>query len=89
VTAIHSHIFMHFWANDDAIKLAKGLRAARDKTASMELTCALNWRGRRREVNGVRPLQRTDRPMTIRNRQTAQYEDPDPTFMGDKGPGPT
>ena len=32
VTAIHSHmlteqpriIFMHFWANDDAIKLAKG-----------------------------------------------------------------
>jgi hypothetical protein len=42
VTAIHSHmlteqpriIFMHFWANDDAIKLAKGLRAAIDKTAS-------------------------------------------------------
>ena len=41
VTAIHSHmlseqprlIFMHFWANDDAIKLAKGLRAALDKTA--------------------------------------------------------
>jgi hypothetical protein len=27
-------IFMHFWANDDAIKLAKGLRAALDKTAS-------------------------------------------------------
>jgi hypothetical protein len=26
--------FMHFWANDDAIKLAKGLRAALDKTAS-------------------------------------------------------
>jgi biotin operon repressor len=43
VTAIHSHmlseqprlIFMHFWANDDAIKLAKGLRAALDKTASV------------------------------------------------------
>jgi hypothetical protein len=43
VTAIHSHmlteqprlIFMHFWANDDAIKLAKGLRAAIDKTASV------------------------------------------------------
>jgi len=43
VTAIHSHmlseqprlIFMHFWANDDAIKLAKGLRAATDKTASV------------------------------------------------------
>jgi biotin operon repressor len=42
VTAIHSHmlteqpriIFMHFWANDDAIKLARGLRAALDKTAS-------------------------------------------------------
>jgi hypothetical protein len=42
VTAVHSHmldeqprlIFMHFWANDDAIKLAKGIRAALDKTAS-------------------------------------------------------
>jgi hypothetical protein len=42
VTAVHSHmlteqpklIFMHFWANDDAIKLARGLRAALDKTAS-------------------------------------------------------
>ena len=42
VTAPHSHMlmenprlfFMHFWANDDAIKLAKGLRAALDKTAS-------------------------------------------------------
>ena len=41
VTAIHSHmldeqprlIFMHFWANDDAIKLARGIRAALDKTA--------------------------------------------------------
>jgi hypothetical protein len=41
VTAIHSHmldeeprlIFMHFWANDDAIKLAGGIRAALDKTA--------------------------------------------------------
>src|SRR5438093_1675500 len=44
VTAIHSHmlteqprlIFMHFWANDDAVKLAKGLRAALDKTASVK-----------------------------------------------------
>src|SRR5450432_2675383 len=43
VTAVHSHmldeqprlIFMHFWANDDAQKLAHGLRAALDKTASM------------------------------------------------------
>ncbi len=42
VTAIHSHmlteqprlIFMHFWANDDGLKLARGLRAALDKTAS-------------------------------------------------------
>ena len=42
VTAVHSHMlneqprlfFMHFWANDDAVKLAKGLRAALDKTAS-------------------------------------------------------
>jgi hypothetical protein len=42
VTALHNHMlddqprlfFMHFWANDDAIKLAKGLRAALDKTAS-------------------------------------------------------
>jgi hypothetical protein len=41
VTAIHSHmlteqprmIFIHFWANDDAIKLAKGIRAALEKTA--------------------------------------------------------
>jgi biotin operon repressor len=40
VTAIHNHMlddqprlfFMHFWANDDAQKLAKGLRAAIDKT---------------------------------------------------------
>jgi hypothetical protein len=44
VTAVHSHMlneqprlfFMHFWANDDAIKLAKGLRAALDKTASVK-----------------------------------------------------
>ncbi len=42
VTAIHSHmlteepriIFLHFWANDDALKLVRGLRAALDKTAS-------------------------------------------------------
>src|SRR3954447_26427305 len=42
VTALHSHMldeqprlfFMHFWAVDDAVKLAKGLRAALDKTAS-------------------------------------------------------
>jgi hypothetical protein len=42
VTAVHSHMlderprlfFLHFWAVDDALKLAKGLRAALDKTAS-------------------------------------------------------
>jgi len=42
VTAVHSHMlteeprlfFMHFWANDDAVKLAKGLRAAVDNTNS-------------------------------------------------------
>jgi hypothetical protein len=41
-TALHSHMldesprlfFMHFWANDDAVTLAKGLRAALDHTAS-------------------------------------------------------
>lgn len=42
VTALHSHMlmesprlfFMHFWANDDAIKLAKGLRAALNEAAT-------------------------------------------------------
>ena len=42
VTAVHSHMlteeprifFMHFWANNDALKLAKGLKAALDKTNS-------------------------------------------------------
>ena len=42
ITALHSHmldeqprlLFMHFWANDDALKLAKGLRAALDKMAN-------------------------------------------------------
>src|SRR6478736_8321779 len=41
VTAIHSHMlneqprlfFVHFWANDDALKLAKGLQAALEMTA--------------------------------------------------------
>jgi Domain of Unknown Function (DUF1259) len=44
VTALHSHMldeeprlfFMHFWANDDAIKLAKGLRAALDEMANIK-----------------------------------------------------
>ena len=42
ITALHSHMldeeprlfFMHFWANDDAVKLAQGLRAALDKMAT-------------------------------------------------------
>jgi hypothetical protein len=42
VTALHSHMlaeeprlfFMHFWANDDAVKLAKGLHAALEKMAN-------------------------------------------------------
>jgi Domain of Unknown Function (DUF1259) len=41
VTAIHSHMldeqprmfFIHFWANDDAVKLARNVRTALDKTA--------------------------------------------------------
>jgi hypothetical protein len=44
VTALHSHMldeqprlfFMHFWANDDAIKLAKTLRAALDEMANVK-----------------------------------------------------
>jgi hypothetical protein len=44
VTALHSHMldetprlfFMHFWANDDAIKLAHGLRVALDLTGSQK-----------------------------------------------------
>lgn len=43
VTALHSHMlneqprlfFMHFWGNDDATQLARGLRAALDKTSRM------------------------------------------------------
>ena len=43
VTAIHNHMladeprlfFMHFWAVDDALALARGLREALDQTASV------------------------------------------------------
>ena len=43
VTAIHSHMldeeprmfFIHFWANDDAVKLARNVRSALDKTAAV------------------------------------------------------
>lgn len=43
VTALHNHMlndeprlfFMHFWANDDALKLAKGLRGALDKVVTV------------------------------------------------------
>ena len=42
VTSLHNHLltdeprlfFMHFWANDDATRLARGLRAALDRTNS-------------------------------------------------------
>jgi hypothetical protein len=42
VTSLHNHLlneeprlfFMHFWANDDAVKLARGLRAGLDATNS-------------------------------------------------------
>jgi hypothetical protein len=41
VTAVHSHMldeqprlfFLHFWANDDTLKLGRGVRAALDRTA--------------------------------------------------------
>jgi hypothetical protein len=44
VTAMHNHMigdephlyFMHFWANDDAVKLAQGLRAALEATNSQK-----------------------------------------------------
>jgi hypothetical protein len=44
VTAIHSHMldeqprmfFIHFWANDDAEKLARNVRAALDRTAAVK-----------------------------------------------------
>jgi hypothetical protein len=44
VTALHNHMldeqprlfFMHFWANDDAIKLAKTLREALDRMANIK-----------------------------------------------------
>jgi Domain of Unknown Function (DUF1259) len=44
ITALHNHMltesprlfFMHFWVNDDAVKLAKGLGAAIDKTNSVK-----------------------------------------------------
>lgn len=46
ITSLHNHLlteeprlfFMHFWANDDALKLARGLRAALDKTNSRRAT---------------------------------------------------
>jgi Domain of Unknown Function (DUF1259) len=44
VTAMHNHMlfeqphlyFIHFWSNDDAVKLAQGLRAALDETNSQK-----------------------------------------------------
>jgi hypothetical protein len=51
-TALHSHMldeeprlyFMHFWANDDAVTLAKGLRAALNETASTMSAAAASVR---------------------------------------------
>jgi len=45
VTAVYNHMldeqpplfFLHFWANDNAEKLARGLRAAIDKTTSASI----------------------------------------------------
>ncbi len=58
VTALHSHMlseqprmfFLHFWANDDALKLATGLRAALDKSTSRRTPRA---RSRRRAMHRV------------------------------------
>jgi hypothetical protein len=46
VSSLHNHLlneeprlfFMHFWANDDALKLSRGLRAALDKMNSKRPT---------------------------------------------------
>lgn len=46
VTSLHSHMldeeprlfFMHFWANADAVTLARGLKAALDQTNSVRST---------------------------------------------------
>lgn len=48
ITALHSHMidetphlyFMHFWANDDAMKLARGVSAALANTNSVKSTAA-------------------------------------------------
>jgi hypothetical protein len=48
ITALHSHMlgesprlyFMHFWANDDALKLARGLRNALAQTNSVKASAA-------------------------------------------------
>jgi Domain of Unknown Function (DUF1259) len=53
VTAIHNHMladeprlfFMHFWANDDTEKVAKGLRAALDKIDVKRASIAAPGRG--------------------------------------------
>jgi hypothetical protein len=46
ITALHNHMlkeeprlfYMHFWANDDTLKLAEGLRDALNETNSVEMT---------------------------------------------------
>jgi hypothetical protein len=56
VTALHNHMlndeprlfFMHFWANDDAAKLARGLRAALDRMNNQRLNSDDGSLGRNR-----------------------------------------
>lgn len=45
--------FIHFWANDDALKLAKGVRAALDKTATAESVGAGAALERRKHCTGT------------------------------------
>ncbi len=55
VTAVHNHalgdnprlFYMHFWANDDAVKLARGLKTALDLTNSKKADQASKYRGAR------------------------------------------
>jgi Domain of Unknown Function (DUF1259) len=71
VTAIHSHMldeqprlfFVHFWANDDAVKLAKGLRAARRQAVnSRAQTMAIPVRNCPTQAARATPASRRVRP---------------------------
>ena len=73
VTALHSHMlndeprlfFMHFWANDDAAKLANGLREALDQSQRRAKLGTNDARGRLLQ-GGHRLARRRGRP-TCRN----------------------